>query len=277
MFGTSTIPRLWGNGTSRPPQDQSPEQPSRKSNFKSALEHIAVPDVFFRGIDVFKVTAKGKLEPATLTISRDKFIISVLPRTVRLERVGSSNGGRSGLMRPGILSRARSGNNSVGSSGGVSIGTIGTMSSVDGMETSFLFSPSATVDIGSIDRIESGQNTLLFEKARQRERKQTMNQRARDGVPPLDERRSFSLVFRGARTLDLMVDESGDREEIIYVLNDLVTEYGKAKVKVGKEVLLLRYVWNDVDRVRPRLLLCLRSMFCSFACIISITVLCRSG
>lgn len=80
-----------------------------------------------------------------------------------------------------------------------------------------------------------------------------MNQRASSsniGIPLLDDDRSFSLIFRGAKTLDLMVDEGGDREKILYVLNRTVTEYGKAKVKVGNEVLLLRYIWNDVDGVR---------------------------
>ena len=69
-------------------------------------------------------------------------------------------------------------------------------------------------------------------------------------VPLLSDRRSFSLIFRGAKTLDLMVDEGGDREQILYILNSIVREYGRAKVKVGNEVLLLRYIWNDVDRVR---------------------------
>lgn len=80
-----------------------------------------------------------------------------------------------------------------------------------------------------------------------------MNQRASSsniGIPLLDDDRSFSLIFRGAKTLDLMVDEGGDREKILYVLNRIVTEYGRAKVKVGNEVLLLRYIWNDVDGVR---------------------------
>jgi len=79
---------------------------------------------------------------------------------------------------------------------------------------------------------------------RQREKKQTMSKN--NGIPLLDEKRSFSLIFRGAKTLDLMVDEGGDREQILYILNSIVTEYGRAKVKVGNEVLLLRYVWNDV-------------------------------
>ena len=86
--------------------------------------------------------------------------------------------------------------------------------------------------------------------ARQREKKQTIYQRHSLGIPLLDDNRCFSLIFRGAKTLDLMVDEGGDREKIIYVLNEIVTEYGRAKLKVGNEVLLLRYIWNDIDRVR---------------------------
>jgi hypothetical protein len=83
----------------------------------------------------------------------------------------------------------------------------------------------------------------------QREKKQSMSPRNFMGIPLLDENRSFSLVFRGAKTMDLMVDDGGDREEILYVLNKIVQEYGRAKLKVGNEVLLLRYIWNDVDRV----------------------------
>ncbi|KAL7443966.1 hypothetical protein ACHAXH_009876 [Discostella pseudostelligera] len=269
MFG-STFPRLLNyGGRSTNPQDVHattsptirPHQHQR-SNFKSALEHIPVPESFYRGLHVFKVNAKGKLEPVTLTISNDKFIISVLPRPLKLERT-SSNGvgggigisGRSSsssnsLIRPGILSRGRSNNNSIGSTAG----SIGTLNSVDGMESitggglALNINGTATIDIGSIDRIQSGQNTLLFEKARQRDKKQTIAQRTLSGLPLLDESRSFSLIFRGAKTLDIMVDEGVDREMILYVLNSIVTEYGRAKTKVGNEVLLLRYIWNDVDR-----------------------------
>lgn len=187
MFG-STFPRLLNyGGRSTNPQDVHattsptirPHQHQR-SNFKSALEHIPVPESFYRGLHVFKVNAKGKLEPVTLTISNDKFIISVLPRPLKLERT-SSNGvgggigisGRSSsssnsLIRPGILSRGRSNNNSIGSTAG----SIGTLNSVDGMESitggglALNINGTATIDIGSIDRIQSGQNTLLFEKAR---------------------------------------------------------------------------------------------------------------
>ncbi len=192
MFG-STLPRIlnYGGGSrsNQPQVDQHPhnssssstthpQQPPR-SNFKSALEHIAVPEAFYRGLNVFKVNAKGKLEPVTLTISKDKFIISVLPRTLKLERSGSNGGGggvgvgrsssSSLLIRPGILSRGRSNNNSIGST--VGSGSIGTLNSIDGFESvggiaGFSLTIDTAIDIGSIDRIQSGQNTLLFEKAR---------------------------------------------------------------------------------------------------------------
>lgn len=81
---------------------------------------------------------------------------------------------------------------------------------------------------------------------RQREKKEKMY---KSGIPLLDENCSLSLIFRGANTLDLMVDSSGERETLLNVLNGLMVEYGRAKVKVGNEVLLLRYIWNDIDRV----------------------------
>ena len=167
MFGIGkSKTSAWTNGV-QPAAYLRDEPMMHRSNFKSALEHISVPDDFFRGINVFKVTYKGKLEPATMTISHDKFIISVMPRTVKLERAGSSGG--SSLKRPNILSRGRSGT-SVGSSvtrDTSAGGSIGTNNSVEGMDAmSFSSNPHTVVDIGSIDRIQSGQNTLLFEKAR---------------------------------------------------------------------------------------------------------------
>ena len=78
-------------------------QPSRRINFKSALQDIHVPDSFLNGISMYKVGSNGRLEPVTFKLSKDRFIISILPR--KIERVG----GGSSLMRPSILSRKRSG------------------------------------------------------------------------------------------------------------------------------------------------------------------------
>jgi len=115
MFG-STMPRIWNSGlksassahsqdhregSSSQQQQQQQQQPSsskqqqhqQRSNFKSALEHISVPESLFRGISVFKVNAKGKLEPATLALSSDKFVISVLPRMQSSRPTPERNGG----------------------------------------------------------------------------------------------------------------------------------------------------------------------------------------
>ncbi len=143
-----------------------------------------MPEALFRGICVYRINVKGKLEPATLALSNDKFVISVLPRAIVVggggggvgvggmsASSGASNvmpggvgGGGVGLKRPSLLTRGRSGNTSQGSVGGGSIGTMGSMDGGDAMN--FSYNPDTSVDIGSIDRIQSGQNTLLFEKAR---------------------------------------------------------------------------------------------------------------
>jgi hypothetical protein len=60
--------------------------------------------------------------------------------------------------------------------------------------------------------------------------------------------KSFSIIFRGARTLDLMMPY-GDRNVVLDALDLVLGAYQEAKVKVAKDVLLLRYVWLDVDKV----------------------------
>ena len=61
--------------------------------------------------------------------------------------------------------------------------------------------------------------------------------------------KSFSIVFRGARTLDLMMPYE-DRNVILDALESVLRAYQEAKIKVSKDVLLLRYVWLDADKVR---------------------------
>jgi hypothetical protein len=59
--------------------------------------------------------------------------------------------------------------------------------------------------------------------------------------------KSFSIIFRGSRTLDLMMPY-GDRNVVLDALDLVLKAYQAAKVKVAKDVLLLRYVWLDVDK-----------------------------
>jgi hypothetical protein len=46
-----------------------------------------------------------------------------------------------------------------------------------------------------------------------------------------------------------------DRNTIIDALDSVLQAYQESKVKVAKDVLLLRYVWLDVDKVRLLFLL----------------------
>ncbi len=158
MFNSPVSRHFRSNAATSTSSTASRQQLSnpKKSNFKSALERIKIPDHFFSGISVFKVGSNGKLEAASLTLSQDRFIISVLPRAT----LRSSNGSTSGsLLRPSVL---RNRIKSAGSTGG---------DSVDGgaSEAGSIVSynqVSDRVDIGSIDRIQSGLNTLRFEMAR---------------------------------------------------------------------------------------------------------------
>ena len=65
----------------------------------------------------------------------------------------------------------------------------------------------------------------------------------------LEPSRSFSIIFRGERTLDLMTLPDDDRDEILDALDRVINAYQDAKVKASNDVLLLRYIWLDVDKV----------------------------
>ena len=65
----------------------------------------------------------------------------------------------------------------------------------------------------------------------------------------LQPNRSFSIIFRGERTLDLMTADDLDRDSILDALDFVIRSYQAAKQKVGNDVLLLRYIWLDVDKV----------------------------
>ena len=73
-------------------------------------------------------------------------------------------------------------------------------------------------------------------------------------VATLDSAKSFSIIFRGGRTLDLMTTDQDNRDEILDALDRLLHGYQEAKKRVGNDVLLLRYIWTDVDTNRTNLI-----------------------
>lgn len=76
-----------------------------------------------------------------------------------------------------------------------------------------------------------------------------------DGNLFLDPSQCFSIIFRGDWTLDLMLlsasaaSGGASRDEILDALDMILKTYQKKKENVSNDVLLLRYVWMDADRV----------------------------
>jgi uncharacterized membrane protein YgcG len=84
----------------------------------------------------------------------------------------------------------------------------------------------------------------LGEPSHRPEQQQQQQQQHPPGV--LDPNRSFSIIFRGAHTLDMMAMSMQERNEICDSLDRILSAYQRAKVRVADDVRLLRHVWIDV-------------------------------
>lgn len=67
-------------------------------------------------------------------------------------------------------------------------------------------------------------------------------------IQQLDPALSFSIIFRGAHTVDLMAATEQERNEICDVLDQILTAYQRGKIRVSTDLQLLRYIWLDVDK-----------------------------
>eukprot|EP00978_Attheya_sp_CCMP212_P006524 scaffold15048_cov55-Attheya_sp.AAC.2 len=207
-----------------------------KSEFKNCLQHVPVPKILLEGVNVIKVNTNGKTRKGFITLSEDKFTLYLTSSKVK----SSSS---SSLMRP-ILKKV------------TSIGSSSSASEEQDAERA--------IDIGSIDRIQRGQNTHKFEMARQRNTGSgsgsvgsprgggSFRSSSKKNTFDLDPNRSFSIIFRGERTLDLMTmpteEGNNERDQILNALDAILKTYQTAKMQVGNDVLLLRYIWLDVDK-----------------------------
>jgi hypothetical protein len=77
------------------------------------------------------------------------------------------------------------------------------------------------------------------------------NSTAGSAMDVLDPSLCFSIIFRGDWTLDLMMAKLSTvtRDEILNALDKIIWTYQRAKVMVSNDVLLLRYVWREADKV----------------------------
>ena len=69
-------------------------------------------------------------------------------------------------------------------------------------------------------------------------------------INKLDPALSFSIIFRGAHTVDLMAQTEKDRNVICNTLDQILQAYRRSKSRVSTDIQLLRYVWLDVDKAK---------------------------
>ena len=174
------------------------------------------------GVDVMRIAPGGSIHRSFLTLSEEKF--SLYMTTSKMS--GSNRSGRlgAGSMKFGRVSLLR------GKSAGSS--------------TSTYESSEQVIDVGSVDRIQKGQLTYKFEVALKGK------EYSADAKHLADPNRSFSIVYLGSRTLDLIIPTNESRDTIVNALEKLIQAYQKARASVSNELLMLRYAWVDVDKVR---------------------------
>lgn len=187
-----------------------------KSSFIQTQRNLVVPTRLLAGVEVWKISANGKkTEPATLTLGKDMFTIYI---NVKRQKSGF------------FLRRAASDQSTHHDPNG---------SSANGKDKD-----KRIIDIGAIDRVQRGQTSIVG-MGRGSRRQSDPAIQMQDKVTP---DRSFAIIFRGERQLDLMAKDCMDRDEILDRLDHIIWTYQEAKLKVGSDVLLLRYVWLDADK-----------------------------
>jgi hypothetical protein len=56
-----------------------------------------------------------------------------------------------------------------------------------------------------------------------------------------------SIVYHGNATLDLLVKDNIDRQELVVTIRTMIQAYKKVSMEVSHDALLLRYIWYDID------------------------------
>ncbi|CAB9505823.1 Inactive phospholipase C-like protein 1 [Seminavis robusta] len=193
-----------------------------RSSFIHKQKSLSVPPRLLEGVEVWKITANGrKIEPATLTVSADKFTISVI---VKKPRAGFF------LRRVASTESAHHDSHSNGSNG-----------STKEKDT-------RVIDVGAIDRIQRGQKFMPKGTRRLSDPNVSRGGHHQNEADKVSPERSFSIIFRGRSQMDLMAKDSMDRDELLDGLDFLILTYQESKNKVASDVLLLRSVWLDADK-----------------------------
>jgi phosphatidylinositol phospholipase C delta len=194
-----------------------------RAEIQTALASVPVSMALFDGINVTRVISNGKLKSRILTLSPNKFTLHVSSSRLKGGALPSQSGGGRFLLKPMLKKVA-------------SVGSVSMDGGADGER-----GQERSIDVGSIDRVQKGQTTLKFEQARKLLPIRAVQEN-------FDPNNSLSIMFRGSLSLDLLVDSRDMRDELLDALRNLIHAYEISKVHATNEVLLMRYIWLDVDK-----------------------------
>jgi len=262
-FRMNNISRRTTTSSSSNRNRQQQQQQQHRIHFLSALASVPVPPKLLKGVQIFTVAANGKTQAATLTLSRDRFTAFIdPPRNKADDEKGS---GTSHNKR----TNSSSGGSSSGGGGG---GVFGLFKGDKSNEVQH-----RAIDVGEMDRVQRGQSTQQFEFAKKHvavtsTKNNTSNSnfeivlnkaelsrnpsasstssaaQMMAAIQQLDPALSFSIIFRGAHTVDLMAVTEYERDEICDTLDEILTAYQRGKIRVSTDLQLLRYIWLDIDK-----------------------------
>ena len=258
---------------------QKEESPSkyrgRRIHFLDALSSVNVPYELLTGVPVHTVSMNGKTQPVSFLLSPDRF-------TIFLRRHSDSRRTGSGVGQ--LLARiAANQNNESNNEISIDIGEIERIQRGQStqkfefakkqQQLNFLNSssnsnsnhhtanssgsnnnnnnntipPSASKDNNSPTTTTSSIATATLKKAELR-RDASGSSHSSALALTLDPAVSFSIIFLGGASVDLMAASKADRNRMCSVLDELLLAYQRGKTRVSQDVLLLRYVWLQVDR-----------------------------
>uniref|UniRef100_A0A7S4ISM0 Phosphoinositide phospholipase C n=1 Tax=Odontella aurita TaxID=265563 RepID=A0A7S4ISM0_9STRA len=188
----------------------------------------------YQGISVKKICTNGRVCSRILTISRGNFIIFLTPSKIKGSDKSTKNDSTFSLESLGQRVHPKS--------------VWKTLFGDDNNSTP------RHIDIADISHVQRG-----FVGTQKLERSTA------SGLPPsslpVQKGSSFfrpsprvegddtivSIVHHNQNTLDLLISNPKDREDFLEALHQIRSTYHSVKVNVGREELLLRYLWYDID------------------------------
>ena len=183
------------------------------------------------GISVRKITSRGSIKPRVITISKDRLAIFCTHQPIKASDSETAKE-RKLANSDGVLSV-------FASKLSVPLFTSkGFWGITEGYRSSFL----RYMDVADIDYVCTGVVTT-------RNLEQTRSNRLKGVNSGIDNERHqiVTIGHHSDQTLDVLVENDNERQDLIDCINQMRAAYEKASYFVSHDVLLLRYIWYDID------------------------------